>query len=174
MADRIVRGNAWWAAMAALAFAVVLVGGGQRSARAAEGDINACGCRQGGDGLCYCERKSRCGCPGECEPKGCEEKRAKQMEREIEVETKKAQEATRRQSHSQRDSDDDANDRTDSRPSTVPVRAPKAAPAPRSAVIKMTASQKRDLARLIGIYLAAHPDQGGKAIDQVQSEMNRK
>ena len=61
--------------------------------RAAEpGDgVNACGCRKDSSGACYCDRKAKCGCPGECEPKGCEEKRDKELNKEIELETKKAE-----------------------------------------------------------------------------------
>jgi hypothetical protein len=40
-------------------------------------------------------------------------------------------------------------------------------------IVKMTPAQKRDLGKLIGAYLAEHPDQGGKAIDQVQTELRK-
>lgn len=52
--------------------------------------LNACGCYRDDAGICYCEKKSKCGCEGECEPKGCEEKRAKERERELENEVKLA------------------------------------------------------------------------------------
>src|ERR1700759_1806461 len=75
--------------------AVVLWSGafivGASSASAApEGTPNACGCYADSSGTCYCGKKTKCGCPGQCEPKGCEEKRAKQLEKEIAEETKKA------------------------------------------------------------------------------------
>src|SRR3982751_6516849 len=86
-------------AAALAAASLLLAGPGARNTRAAEDGLNACGCRQSAQGLCVCEKKSKCGCPGECEPKGCEERRAKQLEKEIQAETKKAEEASRRQDH---------------------------------------------------------------------------
>lgn len=60
--------------------------------------VNACGCYADSQGRCFCGKgKAKCACPGECEPKGCEEKRAKQMEKEIAAETKKAAEADKKQ-----------------------------------------------------------------------------
>ena len=75
-----------------LAAGAISLGGGLelRTAAAADDGLNACGCRQGSSGACYCEKKSHCGCPGECEPKGCEEKRAKQLDKEVQEETRKA------------------------------------------------------------------------------------
>jgi hypothetical protein len=156
-----------------MASALAVVGGpggaaGASLAYAAEDGLNACGCRPSTAGLCTCEKKSRCGCPGECEPKGCEERRAKQMEKEIQAETRKAEaaEAGRRQ-HPRSDDTDQGPE-----PPQTTVRETKP-PAPRRTV-KMTATQKRDLARLIGAYLAEHPDQGDRAIDQVRAEVSRK
>ncbi len=60
-------------------------------------DVNACGCYKDTAGACMCAKKGKCDCPGECEPKGCEEKRAKEMEKEIAAETKKAAEADKKQ-----------------------------------------------------------------------------
>ena len=34
----------------------------------ASGPANACGCYSTGAGSCYCVKKGKCGCPGECEP----------------------------------------------------------------------------------------------------------
>src|SRR6185369_77206 len=70
----------------------------QVAAPAAAGKkVNACGCYADTQGNCFCGRKGKCDCPGECEPKGCEEKRAKQMEKEVAAETKKAAEADKKQ-----------------------------------------------------------------------------
>jgi hypothetical protein len=52
-------------------------------------DTNACGCFEETPGVCMCLRKSRCGCPGECEPVGCEEERQKDLARRMEEELKK-------------------------------------------------------------------------------------
>jgi hypothetical protein len=51
--------------------------------------FNECGCYRDDSGACKCARKSKCGCPGECEPVGCEAKREKQAEREAEAELKR-------------------------------------------------------------------------------------
>jgi hypothetical protein len=63
---------------------------------AAGKQVNACGCYADGTGACFCGRKGKCVCPGECEPKGCEEKRAKEMQKEVAAETKKAAEADKK------------------------------------------------------------------------------
>ena len=55
--------------------------------------VNACGCYTDSAGHCFCGKKGKCVCPGECEPKGCEEKRAKELEKEVANETKKAADA---------------------------------------------------------------------------------
>jgi hypothetical protein len=51
--------------------------------------VNACGCYRDDQGGCKCAKKSKCGCPEECEPVGCEEKRQKQADREAEAALKK-------------------------------------------------------------------------------------
>jgi hypothetical protein len=57
---------------------------------------NACGCYEDSAGQCRCSKKSKCGCPGSCEPAGCEEKRAKELEKEAREETRKQQEEDRK------------------------------------------------------------------------------
>jgi hypothetical protein len=52
---------------------------------------NACGCYEDSAGACHCAKKSKCGCPGECEPAGCEEKRQKQLDKETSEEIKRQQ-----------------------------------------------------------------------------------
>jgi hypothetical protein len=54
--------------------------------------VNRCGCYEDGGGKCRCLRKSRCGCPGECEPLGCEERRQEDLVRRMEQELRKIQE----------------------------------------------------------------------------------
>ncbi len=54
--------------------------------------LNACGCYRKGE-ACMCTNKNaRCECPGDCEPVGCDEKRQKEMDREVAVEVKRAEE----------------------------------------------------------------------------------
>ena len=72
-----------------------------RTAQAAAPPSNTCGCYRDSVGTCYCGKKAKCGCPGECEPKGCEEKRAKEIEKEIEAEAKRAREAEKKQQEEQ-------------------------------------------------------------------------
>ena len=62
---------------------------------------NACGCYRDSGGSCFCTKKGKCACPGECEPKGCEEKRAKQMQKDIAAETKKAADDDRKERQSE-------------------------------------------------------------------------
>jgi hypothetical protein len=53
--------------------------------------VNACGCYHDAKGGCVCtDKKGKCDCPGECEPVGCDEKRDKEMEREMAAEIKRA------------------------------------------------------------------------------------
>jgi len=61
-----------------------------------EPQLNACGCYKNSAGVCLCGKKGKCECPGECEPKGCAEKREKDYDREIQAETKRAQEAEKK------------------------------------------------------------------------------
>jgi len=116
--------------------------------------MNACGCRRDSSGACYCERKAKCGCPGECEPKGCEEKRAKQMEREVEIETKKAEEAGRQKRPA------DTEDDSASPPPPRPVASkPPAHP--------MSAPDRRTLTRLLGLYVSQHPEVREMTVDDL-------
>jgi hypothetical protein len=66
------------------------------AARGAPAQTNACGCYQSSAGECICTRKGKCDCPGECEPKGCAEKRQKELDREVKEETKKAEAAEKK------------------------------------------------------------------------------
>jgi hypothetical protein len=69
-------------------------------------DVNACGCYKDTAGACFCGKKGKCDCPGDCEPKGCEEKRQKELEKETAAEEKKAAEADKKQRASAPDDDD--------------------------------------------------------------------
>ena len=52
---------------------------------AADEPMNACGCYRDSAGVCKCTRKSKCGCPEECEPMGCEAKRQREADRAAEA-----------------------------------------------------------------------------------------
>src|SRR6187431_2331613 len=81
-------GSSMWLVRAAVVVACVLSVG-----MAVASERNACGCYQTDSGACICDKKATCGCPGSCEPQGCEERRDKALQKEIELETKKAREA---------------------------------------------------------------------------------
>jgi hypothetical protein len=66
--------------------------------------VNACGCYKDTAGACFCGKKGKCACPGDCEPKGCEEKRNKEIQKEVAAETKKAHEADKKQRASSHES----------------------------------------------------------------------
>jgi hypothetical protein len=130
---------------------------------AADGNRNACGCYKSESGSCYCDKGAKCGCPGDCEPKGCEEKREKELEKEIQSETRRAQESARRQGGE-----------TESAPAPAPRPAPAKratargnAPAP-----KLTPKQSRELSRLLSIYVAEHPEASSKRVEDLVRELS--
>lgn len=58
---------------------------------------NACGCYRTEAGICFCgDRNGACVCPGDCEPMACEQRRAREIDREVAAETKKAQDEDKR------------------------------------------------------------------------------
>lgn len=60
--------------------------------------VNACGCYRSESGGCFCgDKNAACMCPGDCEPLACEQKRAREIEREVAAETKRAQDEEKRQ-----------------------------------------------------------------------------
>jgi hypothetical protein len=72
------------------------------AAEAASPALNACGCYRDSAGSCYCGKKGgKCVCPGECEPQGCEEKRAKEIQKEVDAEAKRARDAEKKQEDEQ-------------------------------------------------------------------------
>jgi len=73
-----------------------MMGGSSVTAQGEEPKTNACGCYQNTAGECTCTRRGKCDCPGECEPKGCDEKRQKALEKEVKEETRKAEAAEKK------------------------------------------------------------------------------
>jgi hypothetical protein len=73
------------------------IGGSEAAAQAASPKVNACGCYRDAAGACFCGKKGKCDCPGDCEPKGCEEKRSREIEKEVEAEVKRAKEVDKKQ-----------------------------------------------------------------------------
>jgi hypothetical protein len=134
-----------WLGLAMVFVAALLVG----AARGHAEDRNKCGCYRDGS-TCYCDKQAKCGCPGECEPKGCEEKRERELQKQIDAETRKAS-SGKKGGH-----DSGASER-----------------APAHAKPKLTAAQGKELAKLIDLFLADHPDARGRSIEDVRSELSR-
>ena len=143
----------------ALAAGLIVLAAGSPSAAATKRPLNACGC-YGEAGSCVCERKAKCGCPGECEPKGCEEARQKQMQKEIEAETKKAKEAEQKARTGAEAKD----------PAKAEVEEDKAA-AKKPAVKPMTAAAKKQFKKLLEAYLAENPEAQNKMLSEVRAEL---
>ena len=164
MTHRDGRGTGSLASRLALVTIVTAVFACANLARAAEpGDgVNACGCRKDSAGLCYCDRKAKCGCPGECEPKGCDEKRAKQLEKEIELETKKA-EAAGRQGKTNAADEDRAPPADRKQAAEV---TPKKHPAH-----QMTVAERHSLRHLLDLYVAEHPEASQKSLEEARAAL---
>ena len=112
---------------------------------------------QGRRGTCFCDKKAKCGCPGDCEPKGCEAQRDKELQKEIDAETKKAAASGHKKRAATR------------RARRKRKRARR--PRPRRGH-KMTAAQSKQLAKLLDLYLSDHPDARGKSIEDVRSDVS--
>ena len=75
--------------------------------------VNKCGCYAKGSS-CVCTKKTaKCECPGECEPVGCDDKRSKEMEKEVAETVKKSQEdeKKREQAETKKVQDEEAKQR---------------------------------------------------------------
>jgi hypothetical protein len=133
----------------------LVIWAGAASALAA--DKNKCGCYKDDAGVCFCDKKAKCGCPGDCEPKGCDEVREKQLRKEIDAETKKAAQADRK--HASADKSED---------NAGVSRESKAA----SANGKLTPAQAKELLKLLDLYLAGHPDARTRNVEDVRKELS--
>jgi hypothetical protein len=148
--------------VALVCFAATLLWSGGRGFAADEETKNACGCRQDSAGTCYCDHKSKCGCPGECEPKGCEEKRAKQLDKEIQLETKKAES----QGHKKQPANSDERAPRDQDAAKNPSSKGQGTLAPH-----MSAGQRQQLAKLLELYVTDRPEARQSTIDQVRIQL---
>jgi pyruvate/2-oxoglutarate dehydrogenase complex dihydrolipoamide acyltransferase (E2) component len=157
---------------ARIGLALVLSVVGSGSSRAAT--ANNCGCYKDTDGICFCAKKAKCGCPGDCEPKGCEEQRDKEIQKEIDAETKKAEAAEA--SQSKRSAGDEDQNSPDPEPESPKAESPKLAPSASNSkttgkTSKMSAAQVKQLAKLIDLYLADHKDARGKSLEDVRNDV---
>jgi hypothetical protein len=142
-----------------LSISLVLPATSAQVARAEKRTLNACGCSGEGD-YCICEKKSKCGCPGECEPKGCEAERQKQLQKEIDAETKRAKEdekARNKPKDQAKSEDDDTDSAAAEKGGKKPV------------VRAMNASQKKQFLKLLEAYLAEHPEAANMMLSEVRS-----
>jgi hypothetical protein len=128
---------------------------------------NACGCYRDTTGACYCGKKGACVCPGECEPKGCEEKRAKQLEKEIAAETKKA-EAAGRAANTGKSKAAHAEDEGPSESKAADGKAKG-----KEKVVHLTAGQKKELAKLLEAYVAEHPEGKSQTAEEIRKSVAR-
>jgi hypothetical protein len=128
------------------------------SDKVAAADRNKCGCYKDGAGTCFCDKKAKCGCPGDCEPKGCDEARNRELEKEIQAETKKAEASQHRKSGGGQ------NDEESSAREEAPA-------AKKASSHRMSAAQGKQLAKLLDLYLSDHPDARGKSIEEVRGEV---
>ena len=131
----------------------------------AAAEKNKCGCtRNESNNTCSCAKGAKCGCPGDCEPKGCEEKREQQMKREIEAETKKAAEADRKHKAA-----------SGSETKTVSAKMDKTngdnGKVEAASGAKMSPAQTKQLGKLLDGYLKAHPDARSKNAEELRNEL---
>ncbi|HEY7372100.1 MAG TPA: hypothetical protein VIF57_07955 [Polyangia bacterium] len=143
----------------------LLLGGGSAVAAA-----NKCGCtRNESNNSCSCSKSAKCGCPGDCEPKGCEEKREAQMKKEIEAETKKAAEADRKHKATVASGETrTVSTRTARSDSDNGDNGKAAAPSGP----KLSAAQTKQLAKLLDSYLKAHPDARSRNVEELRNQLS--
>jgi hypothetical protein len=168
--------------LAPLVALVIWAGAGTAGAA----DKNKCGCYKNAAGTCFCDKKAKCGCPGDCEPKGCEEAREKQIQREIEAETKKAAEADRKHTamsggaksssgggktaaSAKKSSDDDAD-----RSSKGDKESAKTDSAPEPAAArKLSPAQAKQLVKLLDIYFTENPDARTRNVEEIRNQLSQ-
>ena len=124
---------------------------------------NNCGCYKDG-ATCFCDKKAKCGCPGDCEPKGCEEQRDKELQKEIDAETRKAAASGHRTP-----AGDEESPKSKREESAAAKASSKASSGEGH---KMTAAQSKQLAKLLDLYLSDHPDARGKSIEDLRSDVS--
>jgi hypothetical protein len=151
--------------------ATVVLAGMSRGSPVRAAEQNACGCYRTDVGACLCDRKARCGCPGDCEPQGCEEERNKAFQREVQAETRRAEEAARKLG-----TPDDGRDSNDgeaaARAASKPPPPPAPAPVHRSHR-KLTDAQAKQLVKFLDLYLEEHPDASATTASELREKLTR-
>ena len=70
--------------------------------------LNACGCYRRGESCVCTNKNAKCEYPEDCEPVGCDEKRQKELDREMAAETKRAQDEEKRRQDADREAQKEA------------------------------------------------------------------
>ena len=128
---------------------------------------NKCGCTLNeSNNSCTCSKAAKCGCPGECEPKGCEEKREAQRKKEIDAETKKAAEADKKHKAAGGGGElKTASAKETSGDNGKPAKATPAGP-------KMPAAQVKQLGKLLDTSLKSNPEARSKNAEELRNELS--
>jgi hypothetical protein len=145
-----------WSGSTWLCGAALLVAGVLSANPLFAAERNACGCYQTGAGACVCDRNAKCGCPGLCEPQGCEARREKALQKEIESETKKAREADKQRAASEHEAAPKA-------PETLSPRPARGLPP----------AQVKQLIKLLDRYFAEHPRARAQTAGNLRDEILR-
>lgn len=105
-------------------------------------EVNACGCYRDANDRCVCRRQNSCGCPGRCEPVGCEAERQKDLARRMELEIQRvlAEEKARGAAEAPAETDEEA--APPSGQSARPATAPREAGPRRSSPAAATAAPR--------------------------------
>lgn len=157
-----------------LGLGLVAPGLGNGVARAEKHPTNTCGCYGEGDN-CFCDKGAKCGCPGECEPRGCEAERQKKLQKEMDEEIKKAKEQDQARNKPKAAAKPAADDDEDDAPAPAKGGGSNSAKAPVSkapdSTRAMTAAQKKQLQKLIDAYLAEHPEAKSRSLGDIRGDL---
>jgi hypothetical protein len=135
-------------------------------------DKNKCGCYKNAQGTCFCDKKAKCGCPGDCEPKGCEAARDKALQREIEAETRKAAEAGRKHA-AVKTSDGDRAPAEKSSKERADDGKSSSGGGGSGGGKKLTPAQTKQLVKLLDLYFQENPDARARNVEDVRNQLSQ-
>ncbi len=147
---------------------------------AAAADKNKCGCYKNSQGTCFCDKKAKCGCPGDCEPKGCEAAREKALQKEIQAETKKAADADRKHTAvktsgatkggADKGSSQTGGEKGGEKPGRESADDAKAS---NGGGKKLSAAQTKQLVKLLDLYFQENPDARSRNVEDVRNRLSQ-
>jgi hypothetical protein len=142
---------------------------------AAAADRNKCGCYKNAQGTCFCDKKAKCGCPGDCEPKGCEAAREKTLQKEIDAETKKAADADRKHTAVKTSGASKGGAQKDSEKGGEKAGKDSGDEAKSSngGGKKLTAAQTKQLVKLLDLYFQENPDARSRNVEDVRNRLSQ-